>query len=390
MENNAFGDLVRSYRRQRGWKQEELAKRWGFTREYVSQIERGKRKLEKNDQVRRLADLLGIPQEQLEAIGKSIPVLQKPVEGNDRLLQALLEPAQNMIKMSWLIWQGDGGIIDLEASLYSLINELNQALEKYRGQFLAPALRIQSYAYEMLGKLSIERVQTQKAMGYFQEMYAIAEELNDANLLALALVHQAEMLRRSSRYHASMRRMEAVEKLIQQRGPEIENHVKGIFWKAYAINYFVMNDENNFSWTIDKALEISEDTRPSIASQVDEFDRVEILQTKAHGYTQLWKPQTALEIYKQTDKLRSFRPLRDQSSYHIIKAQAHCYAGDIKTGISHAMKGMEQAESFHSTRYVIRLQQMSDRLQPTLIGKEQAMQNLRREIQATLQRMKYW
>ena len=64
---NTFGQLVRSYREQRGWSQEELAERWGHSREYVSQIERGKRKLDSMTQAMRLADILDIPQEKLEA-----------------------------------------------------------------------------------------------------------------------------------------------------------------------------------------------------------------------------------------------------------------------------------------------------------------------------------
>ncbi|WP_126629735.1 helix-turn-helix domain-containing protein [Dictyobacter alpinus] len=61
LDANAFGNLVRAYRRQRGWTQAELAERWRFTREYVAKIERGVRKLEKADQGARLADILGIP-----------------------------------------------------------------------------------------------------------------------------------------------------------------------------------------------------------------------------------------------------------------------------------------------------------------------------------------
>src|SRR5579859_7044027 len=70
---DTFGKLVRSYRKERGWSQEELANRWGFTREYVSQIESGKRKLQHADQVGRLADILEIPTERLEAIGRDVP-----------------------------------------------------------------------------------------------------------------------------------------------------------------------------------------------------------------------------------------------------------------------------------------------------------------------------
>src|SRR4029077_1846665 len=73
MEENAFGKLVRAYRKQRGWKQEELAERWDVSSAYISLIERGKRKLEKQDQITRLADILGIPEERLAAVGKGMP-----------------------------------------------------------------------------------------------------------------------------------------------------------------------------------------------------------------------------------------------------------------------------------------------------------------------------
>src|SRR6266566_8769688 len=118
MSSNRFGKLVRAYREQRHWTQEELAEKWGYTREYVSQIERGKRKLDRTDQVIRLADILEIPYERLEAIGKGIPqqklIAQHLQEADDVLLQALLEPAQTTVKLSWLVWYGnnDTSIVD--------------------------------------------------------------------------------------------------------------------------------------------------------------------------------------------------------------------------------------------------------------------------------------
>ena len=42
LRSNAFGKLVREYREQMGLSQEEVAERWGYTREYVSLIESGK------------------------------------------------------------------------------------------------------------------------------------------------------------------------------------------------------------------------------------------------------------------------------------------------------------------------------------------------------------
>src|SRR6185312_14810845 len=94
--SNNFGKLVRAYREQRNWSQEQLAEKWGYTREYVSLIERGKRKLDRIDQINHLADILEIPSEQLDAIGRGIPQRKPETQSlqvaDEVLLQTLLEP----------------------------------------------------------------------------------------------------------------------------------------------------------------------------------------------------------------------------------------------------------------------------------------------------------
>ncbi|SRR6266487_335222 len=389
-EANAFGKLVKTYRELRGWSQEELAERWGHSREYVSQIERGKRKLDKQEQVYKLADILSIPQERLDAIGKGIPertYAATPTYGDtDVLLQALLEPAQNTVKMSWLLYQDPHGGIDIAGNLHQLQERLTGALDLYHGQFHTPALRMLAYTHEMLGKLAIERTATQEATAHFQELYDIAEEIGDVDLQTLALMHQSEMFRRRGWYQAAARRIEAAKRNI----PHVSVYLQGSFWKVTARNSYVAGDEQEFLRAIDQAAAVAEAMKtPTIDTLSSEFDRVEVLQVRAQGFTFLWKPEKALEIYQQTDSLRPFRPVRYQSSYHIEKAQAYCYAGDIETGAIHATAGMQMAESLRSRRYVMRLREMADRISVTPIGKKQSMKELREEIHTTLQRMSH-
>jgi len=77
----------------------------------VSQIERGKRKLEKWEQVARLADILDIPQEKLEAIGRGIPEkkieAKEPQQADNAILQMLLAPGRDMVRLSYLTWVAD-------------------------------------------------------------------------------------------------------------------------------------------------------------------------------------------------------------------------------------------------------------------------------------------
>ncbi len=158
---NEFGKLVRAYREQRQWTQEQLANKWGFTREYISQIEQGKRKLDRVNQVNRLAEILEIPYERLESIGKGIPqqklTAQRLEDADDVLLQAILEPAQTTVKLSWLVWyaNSDTSIID---NLTRIITKLEDAIANRRGTLLKPAQQLLAYSHEMMGKIAFDRL----------------------------------------------------------------------------------------------------------------------------------------------------------------------------------------------------------------------------------------
>jgi len=49
-------------------------------------------------------------------------------------------------------------------------------------------------------------------------------------------------------------------------------------------------------------------------TQYTQFNLVEVLQGKAQGYTMLWLPVKALDMYAQTDRLKPFHPLREMGS----------------------------------------------------------------------------
>src|SRR6266566_3010928 len=214
ISNNTFGKLVRAYREQRQWTQEELAEKWGYTREYVSQIERGKRKLDRTDQVVRLAEILEIPYERLEAIGKSIPqqklVAQRLEEADDVLLQTLLEPAQATVKLSWLVWyaNSDNSITD---NLARLTTKLEDAITNRRGRLLQPAQQLLAYSHEMMGKIAFDQLDYTTASGHFQQMHDLGDELSNPDIIAVSMIRQGDLLRRRGRYELAIRCLEAAK-----------------------------------------------------------------------------------------------------------------------------------------------------------------------------------
>ncbi|HEU5383052.1 MAG TPA: helix-turn-helix domain-containing protein [Ktedonobacteraceae bacterium] len=386
---NEFGALVKAYRQQRGWTQEELAERWGHTRGYVSQVEAGRRKVDSAEQFVRLADILEIPQEQLEAIGRGIPErrIKTPTlaQADDAILQMLLAPAREMIKFAWLAWWADS-VPNIEERLCDLVAQLDQALSSYRGEFTAHAQQLLAYAHQMLGKIAQDRLDYTAAGAHFSEMITFGLELNDADIVTNGMVHQADVLRKRGRFEASLRCFEAAKPYAEVASPSVKGRRLMIMGRAYA-SY---GDGLNFLRVADESIEIAESIKETLDSLADEFSYCDALQEKAQGHTVLWQPEKALEIYKETDRLRPFRQLRDRSSYAIVKAQAYAYMGDLHKGTEYAIKGLKMATKVKSKRYIDRLEIMHNRLRVTKMGSDRHVKELGEALRETRYKQAEW
>ena len=383
LNRNAFGELVKAYRNQRGWSQGELAERWEHSREYVSQIERGKRKLDSVTQVIRLADILDIPQEKLEAIGRGIPErkiqAKEPQQADSAILQMLLAPGKDMVRLSYMTWIADQHPV-IEESLRDLIFNLDQALISYHGEFLKPAQQLLSYTHQMIGKIAFDRLDFSTASGHFSEMIDLGHELNDPDIITLGMTLQGDVFRKRGRFEHASRCFDATKSYADVASAGVQ----GIRHILIARLYYLSGNEQGFLRAINSALEIAEHTKDSIMSLANDFNLDEVLQEQAAGFTELWKPEKAFEIYKETDRLRPFRPLRNQGAYIIDKAQAYLHFEDLDQGIALALKGIQLASEYRSKRHIGRIDKTYHRLLVLPVGQDKRLNTLRdalREVQ---------
>jgi transcriptional regulator with XRE-family HTH domain len=359
-----FGALVRAFRLQRGWTQQGLAERWGFTREYVSQIERGKRKLYGEESVVRLAEILDIPLERLQAIGKYVPHTARSAsdvaDADDALLEALLGPAQATVKLSWLVWyvNSDTTVVD---KLAEIARRLKTAVSERRGRLRTAALELLAYANEMLGKVAFDRLEFPLALSRFQEMHDLGRELNDSDVVTLALTHQADVARRRGRYDSAIRQLEAAE--ASARGSR--THVRGLRWQTLARCHAEYGNKAAFLPCIDAALHAAAHLPEDEAASSNDFTYQEVTLEQAQGLTLLWEPLAALEIYDRPEHRDAFRPLRELGNFTILRAQAHAYAGEIEEGVRLGIEGLGLARLYRSPRHLSRVQRMHDRLSVT-------------------------
>jgi transcriptional regulator with XRE-family HTH domain len=386
LNSNAFGQLVRSYRQQRGWTQEELGERWGYTRAYVSQIEQGKRKLDSMTQVLRLADILDIPQEKLEEIGRGIPKrsieVQKPEQADSAILQMLLAPGRDMVQLSYMLWIADQAPI-LEEKLQELTIALDQALISYHGEFLKPAQQLLAYTHQMRGRMAFDRLDFAAASGHFSEMVDLGQELNDPDIITTGIVYQGSLLRKRGRFETSIRYYEKAKPYADAASEA----VRGIYHVNLSTVHADSGNEKPFLHEIDAALEIAKDMKDSITGLANDFSLDDVLWAQAGGFAELWKPEEALKVYEQTDKLRPFRPLRELGAYTIDKGEAYLRLGDLDQGIVLSLKGIQLATEYQSKRHIGWVEKTYNRLRVLPIGKEKKLDVLRDAIREAKNKM---
>lgn len=389
MNKSAFGDLVRAYRQQRGWTQEELSERWGHSRAYVSQIESGRKRLDSLAQVIRLADILDIPQEKLEAIGRGIPArLNKvlhPVQADHAVFQMLLAPGRDMVRLSYMVWLADQHPV-IEENLRDLVFNLDQTLSTYRGEFRDPAQQLLAYAHQMLGKIAFDRLDFAAASGHFSEMIHLGQELNDADIITTGMVQQGSIFRKRGRFEQAFRCFEAAKPY----ATVASLNVQGMRYTLMARGYYDFGDEQGFLRAINAALDIAAHAKESITSLANDFSLDDVLQEQASGYSELWQPEKALAIYKETDRLHPFRPLRDQGGYLINKAQAYLHLGDFDQGIKLSLRGIQLASEYRSKRQIFWLDKTYKQLRERPIGSDKRLLTLRDALQEARQAIEGW
>jgi len=263
---------------------------------------------------------------------------------------------------------------------------LDQALTSYRGEFKKPAQQLLAYAHQMQGKIALDRLDLSAANGHFSDMIDLGQELNDADITTMGMVYQGSILKKRKRFETALQRFEAAKPFADVAS----SSVQGMRYTLMARVYYDFGDEEGFLRAIHPAREIATHMKDSIDSLANEFSLDDVLCEQASGFTELWKPEKALEIYKETDRLRPSRLLREQGSYTINKAQAYLHLGDVDRGIKHSLRGIKLAEEYKSKRHIGWIDQTYNRLRVLPIGKDKRLDTLRDALIESKKKQAEW
>ena len=200
------------------------------------------------------------------------------------------------------------------------------------------------------------------------------------------MVHQGSIFRKRGRFEQALRCFEATQPYAAVASP----NVQGMRYNLMARGYYDFGDEQGFLRAINAALDIAANMKDSITSLANDFSLDDVLQEQASGFTELWKPEKAIEIYKETDRLHPFRPLRDQGSYIINKAQAYLHLGDLDQGIKFSLKGIQLASEYRSRRHILWLDKTYQQLRERPIGDDKRLRTLHSALIETKRKFENW
>jgi tetratricopeptide (TPR) repeat protein len=210
--------------------------------------------------------------------------------------------------------------------------------------------------------------------------------LNDADIITTGMAYQGSILRKRGRYEMAMKNFEVARPFAEVASP----NTQGTYYLMRSTVYADAGQEQGFLHAIDSALDIAMNTKDSIDSLANDFSLDDVLWAQAGGFSELWQPKKALEIYKETDRLRPFRPLREQGAYIIDKGEAYLRLGDLDRGIKLSLKGLQLAAEYKSKRHIGWVDKTYNRLLVLPFGKDKRLVTLRDALIESKQKQANW
>ncbi len=280
----ALARALKIYREQHKFTQEELAAILDEDPRQIRRWENGETQLTDVQELKRIADRLGIPYEHL-GVAASIYV---PIT---------LEKINTMVDRIWALID-EARIGEAHAIAENLILEASQRTRTSDTQFLRALARMY-HAAAHAASLSVRTDEVGQAIYYYQQMEYFAQQLKDDTLLNISLAYQGDMLRRKGDMSRAIIWLERA----RDTTPQADAAAHGNGLQLLARTYLQAKRLDSFDTTIKEA----EDLAYAINQQnnsVRIYNLSYVLEEYAKSYCRLGKTQLALDYAERAEKAR--------------------------------------------------------------------------------------
>jgi tetratricopeptide (TPR) repeat protein len=336
-----YGLTIREYREKAQMTQAQLAEKWpkserfgggeGVNWKYIQDIEHGRKRIDNNQTLRKVCDILAIPYYKV-GLSEYDPFTQTMLPGHGRsMYDETLDAVEDLVRQIWAlrcaarIPEADKGVKRL-GKLFTYFNESLPPpvrLEHRYVQLYVQYLRLKATAH-------IEKKQYKQTMQVYEEIYKLVHTAEEPGLKSLALKSIGKELNREGSHQEAVVYLEEARDAAMDGSKLLRAFVQSYLMRAYGGNKDLVRFERavNTGLTLARLVEDFEDGTDFIYS----WSAVSaIMAEQSWGYIELGMPEKTLAMRKEiTEALRLGQDVRVEAWIPLDWAKAYKLIGEIE------------------------------------------------------------
>lgn len=339
-----YGLTIREYREKARMTQQQLADKWprserfgggeGVNWKYIQDIEHGRKRIEDNQTLRKVCDILSIPYWKV-GLSEFDPFTQTLLPGHGTsMYDETLDTVEELVRQIWSlrcaarIVEADTGVKKL-GKLFAYFNESlppTVRLEKRYVFLYVQYLRLKATAL-------LEKKQYKEVMQVYQEIFSLVKNETEPGLKALALKSIGKELNREGSHQEAVNYLEEARDAAMNGSKLLRAFVHSYLIRAYGGN----KDLVRFERAVNTGLNLAR----SVGEYEDGTDFIyswsavsAIMAEQSWGYIELGMPGKTLAMREEiTEALRIGQDVRVEAWIPLDWAKAYKLIGEIEACI---------------------------------------------------------
>lgn len=303
--------VLKEYRKEHELSQEKLASDLGVEPRTLRSWE-NEHPTNKVSELRRIADLLGIPPERL-GLAASIYVPRTP------------QQVEEVVEHIWDLMH-ELRIIEARNVLDKLLQDVS-----YQTRTGDPAMQLAlAHVYHVAGyvaSMSSRTSEVPRAVHYYHQMEEVSRELNDQTLLNTALSYQGDMYRRKGDMEKAITYLEAARDLTPLADPAARGNAIQLLGRAY------LSAQNvpGFEYAMAQAEDLGHQIDAQVNSIHGHYNLGTVYEEYAKSYASLGQTQKALDYADLTEAALP-QTKNNEVLLMVVRAEALIHGGELDLG----------------------------------------------------------
>lgn len=333
--SSLLSQMLKEHRKRHQLTQEQLAVTLRIEPRTLRAYELGERNVTNINELRRIADLLGVEPERL-GVATSIYIPRTP------------EQIEEVIELVWSLVE-ESRILEACITIERLIQNIESQIATEDHALLLSL----AHAFHAAGYIVAEGIranQSYEAILYYQRLEHVARTINDHTLLNIGLTYQGDMYRRLGNTTKAITYLEAA----RDTAPNADVASRGNSIQLLGRAYLQKRDVNNFERTMVEAEKLTYEFDATMSSTRGHYSLGTVYEEYGRSYTKLGQIQKGIDYLDRAEKV-----LPKTKFWELLVKTARSMAlvkgGELQAGIQLAIESAEECRATGNIRYLERV-----------------------------------